>query len=197
VRRPGRFTIALAGQVAIVAGYGIGGGNRRVVAYLIVWALLALLTRAGHRRWPLPRPTLVAMAAAGALHMAGGLLPSPEPGAPILYETWLIEGVLKFDQASHAIISAVVTVALFQVLGQIVDPRAAGTGVRSMLALLACWGFGAANELFEFLSAQRFADAYVGGLDNAGWDLAFNTFGSVAAAVACTLYDRPGRRVVA
>lgn len=57
-----------------------------------------------------------------------------------------------------------------------------------MLALLACWGFGAANELFEFLSSLRFADAYVGGLDNAGWDLAFNTFGSVLAAICCALY---------
>jgi hypothetical protein len=56
-----------------------------------------------------------------------------------------------------------------------------------MLALVACWGFGAANELFEFLSSLRFTDAYVGGLDNTGWDLVFNTFGSLMAAVCCVL----------
>ena len=75
--------------------FGIARSNRRVIAYLIVWSLLALMIRAGHRRWPLPRATLVALTVAGAVHLAGGLLPSPEQGAPIFYETWLIPGVLR------------------------------------------------------------------------------------------------------
>ena len=123
------------------------------------------------------------MTVAGAVHLAGGLLPSPEQGAPIFYETWLIPGVLKFDQAAHAFISAVVTVAVFQSLGHVIDDDRAGPGLRAILAMLVCWGFGAANELFEFLSALRFTDAYVGGLDNAGWDLAFNVLGGVLAAI--------------
>ncbi|MGH9042210.1 MAG: hypothetical protein ACRDZ3_18480 [Acidimicrobiia bacterium] len=183
--RPSWFTVVLAAQLAAVTGFSVARGSRRIVAYLIVWSVLALLVRAGHRRWPLPRATLVALAVGGALHLAGGLLPSPNPDVPILYETWLIEGVLKFDQVAHAVISAVVTVALFQVLGHCVDPRRAGPVARAMLALLASWGFGAANELFEFLSSLRFADAYVGGFENAGWDLVFNTFGSLMAAIWC------------
>jgi hypothetical protein len=71
------------------------------------------------------------------------------------------------------------------------DPIRAGRGTRAAIALLACWGFGAANELFEFLSSLRFADAYVGGLENAGWDLAFNTAGSAIAAVCCWAWSRP------
>ena len=185
MKRPSWLVVALAGQVAAVVGFGIARGNRRVVAYLIVWSLLALLVRAGHRRWPLPRATLIALTVAGAVHLAGGLLPSPEQGAPIFYETWLVPGVLKFDQAAHAFISAVVTVAVFQALGHVVDDKRAGPGVRAILAMLVCWGFGASNELFEFLSALRFADAYVGGLDNTGWDLAFNALGGVLAAIAC------------
>jgi hypothetical protein len=191
-RRLSWFSVALAGQVAAVAAYGIVQGNRRVVAYLIVWSLLALLIRAGHRRWPLPGATLVALAGAGALHLAGGLLPSPADGSPILYETWLVDGLLKFDQAAHAAISAVVTVAVFQALGHVIDERRAGPGLRAVTAMLVCWGFGAANELFEFLSALRFHDAYVGGLDNAGWDLAFNSAGGVLAAIACGASSRPG-----
>jgi hypothetical protein len=203
VRGPSPLVVALAGQVAALVGFGIARGNRRVVAYLIVWSLLALLIRVGHRRWPLPRVTLWALVAAGAVHLAGGLLPSPEQGAPIFYETWLIQGVLKFDQAAHCFISAVVTVAVFQALGHVIDDDRAGRGVRAMVAMLVCWGFGAANELFEFLSSLRFADAYVGGLDNTGWDLAFNALGGVLAALACaallprhragvTPLDRPG-----
>jgi uncharacterized membrane protein YjdF len=190
-RRPSPIPVLLAGQVALVAGFGAAQGNRRVIAYLIVWSLLVGLTVAGHRRWPLPRPTLYAMTFAAALHLAGGLMPSPEPGAPMLYETWLVEGVLKFDQVAHAVISGIVCVALFQVLGCMLDPTRAGRGTRAAIALLACWGFGAANELFEFLSSLRFADAYVGGLENAGWDLAFNTVGSAIAAVCCWAWARP------
>jgi uncharacterized membrane protein YjdF len=126
---------------------------------------------------------LWALTVAGWIHLAGGLLPSPERGAPIMYETWLVPGVVKFDQLAHATICAIVTVAVFEVLGYLLDPAQAGPGVRAVLAALVCWGFGAANELFEFLSALRFADAYVGGLDNAGWDLAFNTLGSLTAAL--------------
>ena len=51
MKRPSWLLIALAGQVAAVAGFGIARSNRRVVAYLVVWMLLALLIRAGHRRW--------------------------------------------------------------------------------------------------------------------------------------------------
>jgi hypothetical protein len=187
--------VALAGQVAAVVGFGLARSNRRVIAYLIVWSLLALLIRAGHRRWPLPRATLIALTVAGAVHLAGGLLPSPEHGAPIFYETWLVPGVLKFDQAAHAFISAVVTVAVFQALGHVVDHRRAGPGIRAIIAMLVCWGFGAANELFEFLSALRFPDAYVGGLANIGWDLAFNSLGGVLAAIGCAALLRPGTGV--
>lgn len=194
MKRPSWFVVALGGQVAAVIGFGVARGNRRVIAYLIVWSLLALLIRAGHRRWPLPKPTLVALAIAGAVHLAGGLLPSPEQGAPIFYETWLVPGVLKFDQAAHAFISAVVTVAVFQLLGHVIDDGRAGPGLRAILAMLVCWGFGAGNELFEFLSALRFADAYVGGLDNAGWDLAFNSLGGVLAAIGCAALAPPRSR---
>lgn len=194
MRRPSWLVVGLAGQVAAVVGFGIARGNRRVIAYLIVWSLLALLVRAGHRQWPLPRATVIALAVAGAVHLAGGLLPSPEQGAPILYETWLVHGVLKFDQAAHAFISGVVTVAVFQALRHVVDDDRAGPALRAVLAMLVCWGFGAANELFEFLSALRFPDAYVGGLDNTGWDLAFNALGGVVAAIGCTALASPRRR---
>jgi uncharacterized membrane protein YjdF len=118
------------------------------------------------------------------VHLCGALLQSPEPVIPFLYETWLVHGVVKFDQLAHASICAVVTVAVLEVLDRIVDPTQAGPLARALLAAVVTWGFGAANELFEFLSALRFHDAYVGGLDNTGWDLAFNTIGSLTAAVA-------------
>jgi uncharacterized membrane protein YjdF len=191
MRRPSWVAVAVAGQAAAVAAYGLADRNRRVVAYLIVWSLLALLVRAGHRRWPLPRATIALLTVAGAVHLCGGLLPSPDRGAPILYETWLVPGVLKFDQVAHCFISAVVTLAVFQALGHVVDPRRAGPGVRAVVAMLVCWGFGASNELFEFLSALRFPDAYVGGYENTGWDLAFNALGGLLAGIVCWALTPP------
>lgn len=177
---------------ALAAGVGLARGDRRAIAYVVVWALLAVLVRAAHRRWPLSPLAVAGLVGAGVLHLAGGLLPSPDSGAPILYETWLLPGTLKFDQAAHFAISGVVAAVLFELLGHLVDPRQAGPAVRAVLALLATWGFGAANELFEFLSALRFEDSYAGDLTNAGWDLAFNTAGSVAAVVACAVLAGAG-----
>jgi uncharacterized membrane protein YjdF len=182
-RGPSALAVAAVGPLVGFVAFSLARGDRRVGAYVLVWAVLATLVALTHARWPLRRSTLWALLAAGWVHLCGGLLPSPDRGAPILYETWIVHGVLKFDQLAHASICAVVTVAVYEVLGRVVDPTQAGPTARAVLAAVVCWGFGAANELFEFLSALRFRDAYVGNLDNTGWDLAFNTLGSLTAAV--------------
>jgi uncharacterized membrane protein YjdF len=186
-RTPTRVGIASVALLAAFTAFSLARGDRRIVAYLLTWSLLAALTRAAHRRWPLPPATVGLLVAASGVHLAGGLLPSPDEGAPILYETWLVDGVLKFDQLAHAAMSGIVTLACFQLLGHLLDPTRAPAAVRAALAMLVAWGFGAANELFEFLSSLRFDDAYTGDLTNAGWDLAFNTAGSLTAAVLCAL----------
>ena len=190
-RRPTRVGVACVALLTGFSAFALARGDRRSVAYLVTWSVLAALARAAHRRWPLPPTTLGLLVVASGVHLAGGLVPSPDHGAPILYETWLVDGVLKFDQIAHAALSGIVTLACFQVLGHLLDPARAPVAVRATLATLVAWGFGAANELFEFLSALRFDDSYAGDLTNAGWDLAFNTAGSLAAAVACTILAPP------
>ncbi|HZN14014.1 MAG TPA: DUF2238 domain-containing protein [Acidimicrobiales bacterium] len=162
--------------------YSVGQGTRRVVAYLLVVGILAFVVRRVHRAHPLPPVVLWALSICGALHMAGGLLPSPSAGAPIFYETWLIEPVLKYDQFVHFATSAVVVLACWELLGHLLGPRATPLA-RGLIAALMALGFGAGNEAFEFLSAQRFADAFVGNLQNTGWDLVFNTCGALTALV--------------
>jgi uncharacterized membrane protein YjdF len=186
-RAPYALAVGVLGPLVGFASFSLARGDRRVVAYLVVWSVLAALVVLTHRRWPLQRALLWTLTAAGWVHLAGGLLPSPDQDAPILYETWLIPGVLKFDQLAHAAICAAVAVVIFEVLGRVLDPGQIGPWGRALLAAVVCWGFGAANELFEFLSALRFTDSYVGGLDNAGWDLAFNTIGSLTAALCCAM----------
>lgn len=185
---PTRATLALA---AGFTAFAVARHDRRIVAYLLVVAALAALVTVVHRRVrPLPPSLQWALVGAAGLHLLGGLAPSPTHGAPVFYETWIVTGVLKYDQLVHFTISAIVTVTAFHVLGAWLDVRCP-RAIRALLAALVATAFGAGNEVFEFLSALRFRDAFVGGLDNAGWDLVFNAFGATTIAVFLALV--PGR----
>jgi uncharacterized membrane protein YjdF len=181
----------IATYVLLLSAFAAARGDRRVIAYVVVIGILAAVVRTVHRRAPLPEGTRWALAVCGLLHLCGGLLPSPTDGAPIFYETWLVPGVLKYDQLTHFVVSAVVTLACWQLLTRWFDPDRAGPVVHAFVAATMGVAFGAGNEVFEFLSALRFPDAYVGGLDNAGWDLVFNLFGAASAALWLALAATP------
>lgn len=157
-------------------------GDRRIVAYLVVLGAAGGGLRLAHRLVPFSRRMQWAVAACGLLHLIGGLVPAPGRGAPVFYETWLVPAVLKFDQLVHFTISAVLTVVAWNVLRAWLRPDRCPPLAHAVLAVLVATGLGAGNEAFEFASALRFADAYVGGLENAGWDLVFNAFGAASAA---------------
>ena len=162
-----RFTaVYLAAAVAFTAARG----DRRIFAYLAVTATAGALIVAVHR-WchtPLTPALAYALSGCGLLHLIGGLL----PGDPVFYETWLVPHVLKYDQLVHFTITATLTVVAHRLTNHRTIPA---------VALALASGFG--NEAFEYLSALRFADAYVGGYRNAGWDLVFNAFGAASAAI--------------
>lgn len=173
---PARFAVGYAAAFAV---YGAAAGQRRVVAYLVVLGLCAAAVRTAHKTARFTPAVQWALAMAGLLHLIGGIL----PGKPIFYETWLVPGVLKYDQAAHFTIVAIVTVALWQLVGTWVEPPVPRAGIVALMAM----GLGALNEVFEFLSALRFADAYIGDAANTGWDLVFNAFGALSAAAFLAL----------
>jgi uncharacterized membrane protein YjdF len=183
-----------AGYVTAFTAFAAARGDRRVIAYLVVVGVLAAALRAVHRRHPLTDNVRWALSICGLLHLAGGLLPSPDARAPVFYETWLVDGVLKYDQLTHFTVSAVVTVACWQVATAWLDPHRAGPADHALVAGAMGVALGALNEVFEFLSALRFTDAFVGGLDNVGWDLVFNLFGALSAGAWLVLTSgSPGR----
>lgn len=173
----------VAAYLAGFTAFAVARHDRRIVAYLLVAAVVGGALWLGHRLRPFPPSLQLAVAGCGFLHLLGGLAPSPTRNAPVFYETWIVTGVLKFDQVVHFAASAVLTAVAWHVLVRWLDAGRTPPAVRAVLAVLVAVGFGAVNEVFEFLSGLRFADAYVGGLDNAGWDLVFNTFGSATVAV--------------
>lgn len=155
--------------------------DRRIVAYLAVVAVAAFGLWLVHRLTPIPLALRWAAAGGAVLHLSGGLLPSPTGHSPVLYETWLVEGLIKYDQLVHFTLSAILALVCWHVLGSVVDRNRTPPSLMAAMAVLLAVGVGALNEVFEFLSVLRFTDAYVGGLDNAGWDLVFNLFGAATA----------------
>jgi hypothetical protein len=171
------------GYAAAFAAFSAAARERRAVAYFVVLGCAGAVAYAAHRVARFTGAVQWGLAGAGLLHLVGGLLPSPHRGSPGFYETWLVAGMLKYDQFVHFAVSAAVAFAAWELLGAYVDERRCPPAARAVLAALLSLGAGALNEGLEFLSALRFADAYVGGLENTGWDLVFNAFGAACAAV--------------
>jgi hypothetical protein len=136
--------------------------------------------------------------------MAGGLLPIPdgwprEGNGRVLYNLWLIPGRLKFDQFVHAYGFGVTTVLCWYVLRVVLTERnpAAGPPHPTPGLLVMCaaagMGFGALNEVVEFIATRLMENTNVGDYENTGWDLVSNLAGATIAAVGIRLYHGPAR----
>ena len=154
----------------------------RLRPYLQVVAALVLLTMWADRAARFSRPMVAALTSLVILHLVGGLM-TPVGNAPTFYETWLVNGVLKFDQLVHLYGSVVLTFACWHlVVGLLGDAVPRGAGLAFVAGLMAC-GLGALNELVEFLFGLHNTNLHAGGLENTGWDLAFNLVGAIIGGV--------------
>ncbi len=167
-------------------------GNTEFLFYIVVMALLAAAIYAVHRRVGISAGLLWCLSAWGLLHMAGGLLAVPESwpthGEPVLYNLWLIPGLLKYDQLTHAFGFGITTWLCWQALS-------ACTPVKPTLGILVLcaaggMGFGAFNEVVEFFATLAMEETNVGGYKNTGWDLVSNLVGCVVAAVVIAWRDK-------
>jgi hypothetical protein len=186
------FTLAylLAAAVGVVVT-----GNLEFVFYLVVMLVLIACVAFVHARVHLSRGSLWALSIWGGLHMAGGLVPVPDAWPVngeihVLYSLWLIPGWLKFDHVVHAYGFGVVTWVCFDCLAAIErgqsdrsEPQIAPTAGRLALCGAAGLGFGALNEIVEFMAVLAVPKTNVGGYFNTGWDLVANLVGVVIACV--------------
>lgn len=178
-------------MAAAIAG-SLLQANREFVFYIAVMLVLIGVMTAVHRAVRLTGALLWAFSVWGLLHMAGGLLPVPESwphegSHAVLYSLWLIPERLKFDQVVHAYGFGITTwlcwhalsVGLWRRYGVRPEPSA------GLLTLCAAggMGFGALNEVIEFIAVLSLPDTNVGGYVNTGWDLVSNLIGAVTAAL--------------
>ena len=191
----GSFTVAYL-LLAVAAAFV--RGNREFLFYIVVMVLMIAGVLAVHRRVNLTLGALWALSIWGLLHMLGGLMPVPE-GWPIngeirvLYSLWLIPGYLKYDHVVHAYGFGTTTWVCWQGL------RAAFRGVEKhvqptfglmVLAAAGGMGFGALNEVIEFVAVLLVPNTNVGGYMNTGWDLVANLTGTFVAAKLIFFFDR-------
>jgi uncharacterized membrane protein YjdF len=167
-------------------------GNQEFVFYIAVMVVLILVVLAVHRRVSLSIATFWCLSLWGLLHMAGGLVTVPAAwpvngDSLVLYNLWLLPGLLKFDQAVHAYGFGVATWVCWQgmraALLRHANAPVQPTPGLMVLAVAAGMGLGAANEVVEFAAVLLLPNTNVGGYMNTGWDLVANLVGCVSAAV--------------
>ena len=173
--------------MAIAVPYAWSSGNSEFVFYCLVMIVLGALVGLVHWHVKLSIGVLWGLSFWGAMHMAGGLMHIPEswPIAGeirVLYSWWLIPGYLKYDHAVHAFGFAMTTVVCWQCVRRLAGDIRPSYGVM-LLCGAAGMGFGAFNEIVEFVATLTVPDTNVGGYINTGWDLVANMVGAI---MACT-----------
>jgi hypothetical protein len=120
----------------------------------------------------------------------------------VLYNLWLIRGALKYDQVVHAYGFGVTTWLCWQALqaavaGRAGCPRAAVVPTFGLMVLCAAggMGFGALNEVVEFIATLTLPQTNVGGYMNTGWDLVANAVGANGTAALIYMRSRSVRHI--
>lgn len=177
------------------------GGSGEFLGYLVVMAVLVVVVAAVHLRVGLSTAALAGLSAWGLVHLAGGLLPVPaswpvEGEGHVLYGLRPAPWLPRFDQVVHTYGFGLVTWICWECLARILDRRGAPARPSAGLVALCVasgMGFGAANEVVEFLATRLLPETNVGGYDNTGWDLVSNLVGCLIAAALIVGLDRAGR----
>lgn len=190
----GVFTAAYTMVAAIVTSRT---SNAEFVLYMAVMLVIFGVVAWLHARISLHTAALWCLSFWGLAHMAGGLMPVPadwpiEGHIRVLYSWWIVPNRLKYDQVVHAYGFGVTTWVCWQGLMAAVRPARMlrpGLGVL-LLCAAAGMGFGALNEIVEFIATLTVPETNVGGYVNTGWDLVSNAVGSGVAAVLIRVCHR-------
>jgi len=190
------FTLA---YLAIALAAGLRSGNSEFLLYIAVMVVLIGLVLAVNRSVELSTGVLWALSIWGLLHMAGGLVTVPaawpvNAESRVLYSLWLIPERLKYDHVVHAYGFGVTTWVCWQGLKSAIRKRSGRAPSPAfgllVLAAAAGLGFGALNEVVEFVATLTMPETNVGGYINTGWDLVANTVGATVAVLLIRVFDR-------
>jgi len=200
------FTCLYMTASAVVA---VREANFEFTFYVGVVVILITLLTLVHWKMRFSTGLIWCLVIWGFLHMAGGLVPVPESwpiNGPnqVLYSWWIIpasegasiEGWLKYDNVIHAFGFGATAWMCWQGLRNGIRRKYNITVTPTIAMMTICvtasLGFGALNEIVEFIAAMTM-DSNVGGYVNTGIDLIFNTVGAVTAASLIYFGSNPSK----
>jgi uncharacterized membrane protein YjdF len=177
--------------VALSIAVALASGSRVWPMYLGVVAVLVPALYLVHRPYPLSAALLWSFSLWGLLHMAGGLMPIPaswsrEGAYSLLYSWWLVPGWLRYDHVVHAYGFGITTWLCWHILKSALcapdgSPVRPSPGIL-VVCVAAGMGFGALNEMVEFIATHLLPENNIGDYENTGWDLVANFVGALIAA---------------
>ncbi len=162
-----------------------------VVVILVVWGLILWK----QRKVKYDLMILWGLTIWGFIHMAGGNVQVGQASDDILYGLTLIPIVditlsngeqfiiLRYDQFVHVFGFGVATLVCFHLLKPYLRENIERKSTLLFLVVLMGSGFGAMNEMIEFLAVVSMPKTGVGGYTNTMLDICFNSLGGVIAVV--------------
>jgi hypothetical protein len=169
--------VLAAGTVGLLALGVVTGQDNWPVYALVVLGGAAVVARV-HLRAGLSTVTIWGLVAFGLGHLAGGMVPV---GDGILYQLWLVDGVLRYDNVQHAVGFGFVGRAIWETMERRLAPSEPDRpGIAMWVVVLAAAAAGAVNEIAEYLLTLVLPEHQVGGYDNTARDLIANLLGGLA-----------------
>jgi hypothetical protein len=183
--RPGSALREQLGPVAVLAvgtavlltlGMATGQANWPVYAAVVLGGA-AVVARL-HVRVGLSTPTVWGLVAFALGHLAGGMVPV---GDGVLYQLWLVDGVVRYDNLQHAVGFGFVGRAIWETLQhRLAPPEHDRPGIALWIVVLGAAAAGAVNEIVEYLLTLVLPEHQVGGYDNTARDLIADLLGGLA-----------------
>lgn len=169
--------------VPIFTIMALRGDNDEFLLYAGVILIVGAWVLWKQRKIRLDRSILWGLTIWGLLHMAGGNL---HVAGHVLYELILIPivprlDVLRYDQLVHMFGFGVATLLCHHLLRPYLREGIDRWGTLSLLIVLMGSGFGAVNEIIEFVAVLGIPETGVGGYENTLLDLVANLTGGILA----------------
>ncbi len=180
-------TVAL-GLVTVLLVLGAATGRPNWPVYLAVVMVGLAVVVAVDARHPLSLATRIGLGVFAVGHVAGGMVPV---GDGVLYATWIVEPVLRYDNVQHAIGFGFVGRATWEVLRPRLGPAGDDPHVTWWVVAMAACAFGAVNEIIEWTMTLTIPGTDVGGYDNTARDLVANLVGGLAMATFTSRHPPP------
>lgn len=176
-------------SLAYIAGFGayyVAVRNFEFLWYVAVLVFFFALIIATIRKSNFTYPILWGLSLWGLLHMAGG---GVVVGGDVLYAYPVLpvagEGdflIFKYDQLVHAFGFGVTTLVVHHLIRPYLATETRW-GIVYLFLVAAGAGFGAFNEIVEFVAVLLFPETGVGGYANTMLDTVFNTVGATGAVI--------------